>query len=132
MKTLSVIFGASAVVIAIGLLINESSLAASTVFVDCGTDSLMRRHQACDPTNPKKGDKVPKGCIVLWDGRKSSDGSGVAFKANRLEADAVAACFDRWESIPGVVTYKSTGKYPNYLQKVIRGGCEHDELNCSD
>lgn len=45
------------------------------------------------------------------------------FRAAPSEAQAVLEAFDRFETIPGVAVYKSTGSYPFYTQRgTERGG----------
>jgi hypothetical protein len=83
------------------------------------TDGLTARFQA--PSNCIN--EPPRGYVRVlyrkYDSNNTFGGCGW-FLATPSESRWVLDSFDAWESIPGVVTYRSTGKYPNYIQRVVK------------
>jgi hypothetical protein len=84
------------------------------------TDGLTARFQA-----PSNCVNEPPGGYVRVLYRKSDSNNAFGgcgwLRATPSESRWVLDSFDAWESIPGVVTYRSTGKYPNYIQRVVKG-----------
>lgn len=102
-----------------------------TVIFAAGADDLIGRFKAtenCEAAPPKGYIRV---LYRKYDDKDKSGGCGL-FRANRLEAPLVLKSFDAYESHAPEVVYKSTGSYPLYVLRVVKGGCPPGRVNCQD
>lgn len=118
------------------ILESAITLPCQPMFVDLQGNFLG----SADEGENRYSSPVPKGQIrIEYHYARPSEQAGEPRRAgfwkagNECTARAITRALDDFETLPGdVATYKTKGKYPYYKQELIKGGCDHGELNCSD